>query len=82
MAINTNVMTNSEKKQFILDIHRLLVSIRPCDKKFSLSQMKEKEDLMWEQFKNVFLVKQPESLFKYRKAKLNIFGSKIITTKL
>lgn len=44
------------------------MSIRPYDKKFSLSQMKEKEDLMWEQFKNLFLVKQPESLFKYREA--------------
>jgi len=66
-------MTNEEKKQFIIDIHRLLMSIRPYDEKLPLTQMKEKEDLMWARFKYSFYNKQPKSLFKYRKANnLNI----------
>lgn len=39
-------MNNKEKKQFIVNIHRLLMSIKPYDDKLSLIQMKEKEDLM------------------------------------
>ena len=66
-------MNNEEKKKFIAEIHRLLMSIRPYDNKLSLSLVKEKEDLMWEQFKCDFYNKQPKSFFKYRKAnELNI----------
>lgn len=66
-------MTNDEKKQFIIEVHRLLMSIRPYDEKLPLSRTKEKEDLMWTRFKEDFCGKQPKSLFKYRKANdLNI----------
>lgn len=70
---NSLIMTNEEKRQFIIDIHRLLMSLRPYDEKLSLPLMKQKEDLMWKHFKRDFNVKQPKSLFKYRKAnELNI----------
>jgi len=44
------------------------MSVRPYDEKLPLPLMKQKEDLMWEQFKRDFNIKQPKSLFKYRKA--------------
>ena len=67
------MMDNETKKQFILQIHRLLMSIRPYDDRSSLTMMKEKEDFMWEIFKRDFYNRQPKSLFKYRKAnELNI----------
>lgn len=60
-------MNNNEKNQFIISIHRLLMSIRQYDEKNDLAFMKEKEDLMWEQFKRDYYPQQPKSLFKYRK---------------
>ena len=66
-------MDNETKKRFILQIHRLLMSIRPYDDRSSLSIMKDKEDFMWEIFKRDFYDNQPKFLFKYRKAnQLNI----------
>lgn len=67
------MMDNETKKQFILQIHRLLMSIRPYDDRSPLVIMKEKENFMWDIFKHDFHNKQPKSLFKYRKAnELNI----------
>ena len=60
-------MNNKEKRQFIVDIHRLYMEQRPYDGDFPIEIKKKKEDFMWEIFKRVFYSKQPISLFKYRK---------------
>ena len=59
-------MNNEEKKQFLLNAHRLLMEIRPYNENLPLAEKKRREDLMWLDFKNRFCGKQPKHLYKYR----------------
>lgn len=60
-------MNNSEKKQFIIDTHRLYLRHQPYNGNVSLEEMKQKEDALWKDFFSYYFHLLPKSLFKYRK---------------
>ena len=66
-------MTNEEKKQFILDVHRQYMKKRPYDGDFPIETKKKKEDQLWDAFSKLFLDRIPKKLYKYREfTKYNI----------
>lgn len=60
-------MNNKEKRQFIIDAHRLYMEFRPYDGCSSIEEMKNKEDEFWTKYSSLFYHLLPKSLFKYRK---------------
>lgn len=60
-------MTIEEKKQFIIDAHRLYMNFRPYDGGVSLDEIRKREDVFWEIYASSFYHLLPKSLFKYRK---------------
>lgn len=60
-------MTNEEKKQFIIDAHKLYMKYRPYDVVTSLYDIKKNEDEFWNNYYSAFYDKMPKSLYKYRK---------------
>ena len=60
-------MNNLEKKQYIIDVHRLYMNFRPYDGDVSLREMRKREDAFWELYSSSFYHLLPKSLFKYRK---------------
>lgn len=61
-------MTNEEKKQFILDVHRLYMKQRSYDGDFPIEIKKNKEDELWGAYFQLFLPRIPSSFYKYRKS--------------
>ncbi len=64
-------MTNEEKKQFIIDAHKLYMKHRPYDVVTSIDEMKKNEDEFWSIYYELFHNKLPKSLYKYRKVNAN-----------
>ena len=60
-------MDNEEKKQFIINAHKLYMKYRPYDGCSSIDDMKAKEDAFWSVYASSFYHLLPKSLFKYRK---------------
>lgn len=60
-------MTNEEKKQFIIDAHKLYMKHRPYDAATSIDNVKKNEDEFWSKYYSLFYDKMPKSLYKYRK---------------
>ena len=60
-------MNNEEKRQFIIDAHKLYMQCRPYDDCVSIEEMKSKEDKFWLKHSSLFYHLLPKSLFKYRK---------------
>lgn len=61
-------MTNEEKKEFIIGVHSLFMKLRPYDGCVSVTEIKEKEDALWNAYSEKFYSLIPKSLYKYRKA--------------
>ena len=64
-------MNNDEKREFLINVERLLMDINPYSNRNDASETLAKEDLLWERFKKTLLGFQPKSLFKYRKINEN-----------
>ncbi len=64
-------MTNEEKKQFIIDAHKLYMMHRPYDIVTSIDDAKKSEDEFWKNYYLSFYDKIPKSLYKYRKIDSN-----------
>ena len=59
-------MTNKEKKQFILDAHKLYLKYRPHDKNITLEERLIRENYYWEEFSNLYYRLLPKTFFKFR----------------
>lgn len=64
-------MTNEEKKQFIIDAHKLYMKHCPYDGVTSIDDVKKNEDKFWSKHYEFFYDKMPKSLFKYRRIDCN-----------
>lgn len=60
-------MTNEEKKQFIIDAHKLYMKHRLYDAVTSIDDIKKSEDEFWSNYYSAFYDRIPKSLYKYRK---------------
>ena len=60
------MMTNEEKKQFIIEAHKLYMERRPYDNNKSFDKTKEKENEFWKTYYSKFGKMIPKSLYKYR----------------
>lgn len=60
-------MNNEEKKQYIIDAHRLYMKYRPYDGVTSINDAKKQENEFWNKYYYRFYESMPKSLFKYRK---------------
>lgn len=68
-------MTNEEKKQFIINAHKLYMKYRPYDAA-SIDDVKKNEDEFWSKYYSLFYDKMPKSLYKYRK--INCYSLKCL----
>lgn len=66
-------MINEEKRQYLIDIHKLYMKMRPYDGNNSLAEKRKKEDELWDVFAKDYLWKIPKKLFRYRKANKDNF---------
>lgn len=60
-------MNNEEKKNFIIEVHKMYMKHRPYDNAKSISDLKQNEDYFWNNYYQKFYELLPKSFFKYRK---------------
>ena len=60
-------MDNLEKQKFITNMHKLYMELRPYSEGFNLSQMKEKEEILWKEYLKSFYKLVPNKFYKYRR---------------
>lgn len=60
-------MNNEEKKDYILNVHKLYMESRPYDNNDSLEELKSKEEFFWNEYCSKFYELIPKSFYKYRK---------------
>ena len=60
-------MNNEEKKNFIIEAHKMYMQHRPYDNATSISDLRKNEDDFWNNYYHQFYKLLPKSLFKYRK---------------
>lgn len=68
-------MTNEEKKQYLIDLHALLLKHRPYDNGLSEEEAKNREEAFWNDFHANLYPRLPKAFYKYRNARKNSIES-------